>query len=601
MTPDHRDDPATPEASSVREQLERLHQSAVFEKSDRLMAFLRHIVEAVLRGEARYLTESAVGNAVYGQTREYDARIDSTVRVEARRLRRKLTEYYAGPGKSDDVIISLPVGSYIPSLQRAERASPEADSARADDAQPIFRKGTGAAIAVLPFRAFSTDTGEESFAVGLSDELAFNLARAPGLRVVARSAIAQAVARDLSVPALAAEFGLDALLQGSVRIEGGQMRVTLEVADPKGFIVWSDRMRLPDGERLRLQELTAATMLSRLRLDSSQMRAKQIGPGPDALDALGKVYSSRQLLDEQTPASLLQALEQFKQLAASAPDYARGHSGIADCYCDMYRLGLIDQATAQRQAKAAALRALAIDPRSNEARGALGTVCGWLEWNRFEAEEHFRAALARGENSRAARAYAVLLTLLGRADEADHMLWEARQMEPFSIQQDIAETLTRYQSRRFADAIGTLARVQASKVANEALVYVALSHIFGGDKEGARQILPQIDRRIVKHLDLKHALAELQAWLGESEPAKALLASDRSDETYFARATLAAAVQDDERTFDALSKSIARRELSAVWVRSDVRFDRLRGTSRFEALIGELDRASLQRFAPATR
>lgn len=562
------------------------------------MVFLRHIVEAALRGQSELLTESGVGNAVYGRGREYDARIDSTVRVEARRLRRKLNEYYAGPGKADTVVITLPVGSYIPVVALNEACSdPESSIDAAADSQPIFKKGPGAALAVLPFRALSDTSQEETFAEGLTDELVFSLTRSPGLRVLARSATAQALKRGLLLPALAAELGADAVLQGTVRSDGTLMRVTFEVADPKGFIVWSDRIDMPDGERLRLQELAAATILSRVRFDSSQMRAKLIGPGPVALDAHAKVYSARQLLDQQTPASLRLALEQFKEVAASARDYARGHSGMADCYCDMYRLGLIDQATAHRAARSAALRALAIDAYSIEGRSALGTVCGWLEWNRFEAEDHFRAALRHGESSRAARAYAVLLTLLGRQEEAEHLLWEARQMEPFSMQQDIAETLCRYQSRRFAEAAMTVANVPSSREATEALVYAALSHWFSGDAAGARKLLLRLNQRVAAYPDLMHARAELGAWLGEPTEAIAILSDPSTDGTSFSQATLAAAIQDDERALRALAEAIRRRELSAVWLRSDPRFDRLRGTSAFENLVRELNAVTVDRFS----
>ncbi|TIV29120.1 MAG: hypothetical protein E5V90_13635, partial [Mesorhizobium sp.] len=109
------------------------------------------------------------------------------------------------------------------------------------------------------------------------------------------------------------------------------------------------------------------------------MRSSKIGPRPSALKALGAVYRGRQLLDEQTPGSIRAALQVFEFVAANAPDYARGHSGIADCHCDLYRLGLVDHDTALREASAAVRAALAVDPGSVEAHTARATIAAWLE------------------------------------------------------------------------------------------------------------------------------------------------------------------------------------------------------------------------------
>lgn len=582
----------------VREQLERLRLSPMFEKSDRLMTFLQHIVDALLAGNSRLLTESGIGNAVYGRVREYDARIDSTVRVEARRLRRKLTEYYAGPGRHDPIVIGLPVGSYVPILSTNESVAGQDPTGPdvATESPPIFRKGLGAALAVLPLRALSNEPRDQSFADGLTDELTFVMGRSKGLRVVSRSAVAASMQGTSSLPALASQLTVDAILQGTVRSENGVMRVTIEVANPQGFIVWSDRIDAPDGERMRLQELMATTLLSRARFDSSQMRAMQIGPGPVALEANAKVYRARQLLDQQTPAALREALEIFEQVARSAPDYARGHSGIADCYCDMYRIGLIDQKAAVQAAKPAALRALAIDPQSIEGRCALGTICGWLEWNRYEAEQHYRAALSNGESSRTARSYGVLLTIMERHEEAEHMFWEAREMEPFSAQQDIAESVSRYQSRRFGQLAEAIGGLRASRLPVEALVYAALSRAFSGDAENARKLLDSIDFRVTRHPDLIHARAELEAWLGNTVPAETLLRSALEGASFFARGTLAAAANDADAAVRSLSSAVEHRELSAVWLRMDPRFDKLRGLPQFDALIAHLNQVSADRF-----
>ena len=98
--------------SIVRAQLERILASEVFSRSQQLRRFLSFIVEQRLAGQGHSLKESVLANELYGKGTDFDGGTDPVVRVDARRLRDKLREYYEG--RSDPVVISLPKGSYVP-------------------------------------------------------------------------------------------------------------------------------------------------------------------------------------------------------------------------------------------------------------------------------------------------------------------------------------------------------------------------------------------------------------------------------------------------------------------------------------------------------
>ncbi|RWL38111.1 MAG: hypothetical protein EOR60_32460 [Mesorhizobium sp.] len=572
----------------IRAQLARLRRSRTFTGSERLLEFLGFVVTETLKGGGGALREVVIGNNVYGREPPYDPRIDSTVRVEARRLRGKLKEYYAGEGQMDPVRISLPTGGYVPEFAL------QPDPAEAREPNPagdegIFREGMGAAIAIMPFRSLSAEAEDESFADGLTDELIFRLQLAQGLRVVSRSITFQFKDQAYSLAGAARELGVDAIVQGTVRREDDMLRVTIEVADPQGFVIWTDRFDAPARERLRLQERIAITALSRVRFDSSAMRSSKIGPRPSALKALGAVYRGRQLLDEQTPGSIRAALQVFQFVAANAPDYARGHSGIADCHCDLYRLGLVDHDTASREATAAVRAALAVDPGSVEAHTARATIAAWLEWNRVAADEGFRKAVQLGENARASRLHGVLLTIMARHEEAERLFREARTIEPFSIQQDIAETISRYQARDFGSLRAASPGAAGRSAPAEVLVYRALAHVFDGDAEAVRSQLAEIEHVADKFPDLMLAAAELQALLGAPQRGMRVMDGELGASTHFARAMLAAALGRDQLCLDMLEKAMDRRELSAVWIRTDARLDRLRHVPRFSVLMERLN------------
>ena len=102
---------------TIRESLTKVLTSPEFQNSDRLCRFLRFIVEARLRGEQDQVKEYLIGKEVFDRDSNYDPRLDPIVRVEARRLRKKLDAYYAGPGAVDPVRFELPKGAYIPEIR----------------------------------------------------------------------------------------------------------------------------------------------------------------------------------------------------------------------------------------------------------------------------------------------------------------------------------------------------------------------------------------------------------------------------------------------------------------------------------------------------
>lgn len=577
---------AAPLASMVREQVERLRASPSFHGSDRLMALLEYVVDETLAGRGHELKEVVIGNAVYQRDPPYDPRIDSTVRVEARRLRKKLDEHFSSEGFYDAIIISIPSGSYAPVFE-ANSSERKSAATAAERPKEIFRSGPGTRVAVLPIRVVSGDGATKDFADTLTDELVFALGSEPGLRVPSRATTFAYADKQPSIPALAAELGLDAVIQGTVRDTPGSIRVTIEVSDPRGFVVSSDRFESSSVDRTDLAERLATTLVSRLRFDSSKMRARQISPGPVAIESHAKVYRARQMLDRQTPEGLREALQLFTDVAETAPDYARGHSGIADCYCDMFRIGVLDLKAALAKARPAAERSLEIDPESPEAFTSIGTIQAWLERDRAAAEASFEHALAIGRNARSARIYGSYLALLGMTDDAERLFLEARTIEPISQQQDIAEAISRFQARHFGWLDDGQMVIEARNAPIEALFYMALGCHFGG--KALEAYLAPLALVRTSHPQLVLAAAEIEAWRGSPVAAKRLLEAESPKASRFAYATLACSVDDQDRAFRYLSEALDGRELATVWMRRDIRFDSVRNKPTFGKLLERLE------------
>src|SRR3982750_2611793 len=103
-----------PDEQMVRAHLKHVVSSSQFSNAPKLARFLRFIVETVLAGDSDQIKESLIAVEVYGRRPNYNPQIDSTVRVEASRLRARLRQYYESAGQDQPVEIDLPKGKYIP-------------------------------------------------------------------------------------------------------------------------------------------------------------------------------------------------------------------------------------------------------------------------------------------------------------------------------------------------------------------------------------------------------------------------------------------------------------------------------------------------------
>src|SRR5580693_1020463 len=117
--------PPAPDAAAIRLQLERLLIHPLFANSKRYPALLGYVVEQTLLGNASELKERSIGIEVFGRSPSYDANADPVVRITAGEVRKRLTQYYYDSTHDGEVVIELPIGSYVP-VFHAPEPSPQA-------------------------------------------------------------------------------------------------------------------------------------------------------------------------------------------------------------------------------------------------------------------------------------------------------------------------------------------------------------------------------------------------------------------------------------------------------------------------------------------
>ena len=158
-----------PTPAAIRDQLERILQSAEFRASDKQRKFLSFVVDETLEGRASQLKGYTVAVAVYGRAETFDPQVDPIVRVEAGRLRRALERYYLTAGKNDPVRIKIPKGGYVPTFQGVPipPSGAQTPTSEPEDSVPA----AGPTIAVMPLLNLTGDEDQDYFTDGLTEEL----------------------------------------------------------------------------------------------------------------------------------------------------------------------------------------------------------------------------------------------------------------------------------------------------------------------------------------------------------------------------------------------------------------------------------------------
>lgn len=253
----------------IREQLGKILSSKEFENSERLCRFLRFSVEALLRGEQDQVKEYLIGKMVFDRNADYDPRIDPIVRVEARRLRKKLDDYYGGAGALDLVRIGLPKGSYVPAIQAVAGKKLESfPSPRLPMrwiavalaglglvALAVHLRSSAAvgspALAVLPARWLwpGEDFPATRHDEDLAERIAANIARRHDTAVISWSSIQRFRGRSIDTREIAKELGISRMLIVAVRVEADGLRVTTYLIDP----TVDQKLRVFDKRNLALE------------------------------------------------------------------------------------------------------------------------------------------------------------------------------------------------------------------------------------------------------------------------------------------------------------------------------------------------------------
>jgi TolB-like protein/DNA-binding winged helix-turn-helix (wHTH) protein len=290
-------------------------------------------------------------------------------------------------------------------------------------------------IAVLPLQNLSGDAAQEYFADGITDEITTKLAKLSGVRVISRTSAMHFKATQRTVPEIARELNVGAIVEGSVERSADRVRVRVQLIQAStDRHLWAEEYDRQLSDVLRLEADMAQDIARQiqLRLPDRQRNSPQANRrlNPQVLQdyLLGRHYWSL-----RTPETLGKAVEYFNRAIQEDPNDGRSYAGLAQCYIVLpFYTGTLPYEAYQKARKAAA-NALALDDSLPEAHLAIAEVNLYQDWDFAGAEKEFRTTLALNPNdSTAHQWYGEFLTMMGRYPEAIQENETALALDPLS-------------------------------------------------------------------------------------------------------------------------------------------------------------------------
>jgi TolB-like protein/DNA-binding winged helix-turn-helix (wHTH) protein/Flp pilus assembly protein TadD len=451
-------------------------------------------------------------------------------------------------------------------------------------------------LAVLPFQNLTGDESQAYFSDGLTEEMITQLGnRNPaGLGVIARGSVMHFKQTQDPPERIGRELGVQYLLVGSVRRDASTVRVNAELIRARDHArLWGHQYDRQLSGLLTLQDEIAGEITDAIE---SNLGTKLQGPEvtelapPPAPDAYDLYLRGQFFLNKRTEGDLGTAASYFERAVQRDSGFARAWAALADADVleAAYTTGPLQGLVAR--ARAAALKAVTLDPSLAEAHAALALIVENHDWDWEKAEREFRQAIALNPNYATAHHwYAEHLMWRGRFDEALRESERARQLDPLSLIIAADNGAILYYARRYDQAIERFRLVRA---VDPTLARAYLLIVLYADDGKIDQALAEEERwrpmvaapvhwsalayvygRAGRTAEARHAIQELVR-ISQREPVQArVLAWSYSG------------VKDTAQTLAWLEKAYAEHSGEMVALKVNPAYDFLRGDPRFQRLL----------------
>ena len=466
-------------------------------------------------------------------------------------------------------------------------------------------------VAVLPLKNLTGDPANDYFNDGMTESLINALSKIEGLKVISRSSVFSFRGKDVDPREAGRLLGVAAVVEGGVRKDADSVRVTVRlVSTEDGRVLWASNTHdRALGDIFALQDEIALGMAAGLRVPLTGEGARGLARHyTENVEAYQEYMRGRYWWDRRYREAFTKAIEHFNRAIALDPGYALAYAGIADCHLLLSPYGIAPPQEGYPKAKAAALKALEIDPLLVEAHVALAHLTWLYEWDWAKAERGFQRALELNPNDPAANhRYSVYLSSMGRHDEAIATALRARDLDPRSVTVSADVMRAYYHARRYDEVI--VASRHTLDINPDAILpnsWLEMAYEQKGlyDESLAVRHRGMADARVpAAEIAEREATYKSVGWQGYWRREITIMEA-RAQQTYvmpYLFARVYARIGDRESALRWLEKAYAERADHLVLLNVDPLFDDLRSDPRFTALLTRVGFTALLQDEPSRR
>ncbi len=444
-------------------------------------------------------------------------------------------------------------------------------------------------LAVLPMQNLSGDREQDYLASGMTDALITDLAKGGQFRVISRTSVMPYRDAQKSLPRIAQELGVDAVVEGSILESGKRVRITAQLIEARSDKhLWAESYERDFRDILSLQDEVASAIAIAIRGNLAKAQTisrQQVDP-----DAYRLYLKGMYQFDRRTAEGFQKATQYFDQAIGKDPTFALAYSGLAASYLSLGGYSLASTREVLPEARVAALKALELDSSLSDAHEALATV-HMIEWRFPDAEKEFRQALTLDPGDAGAhQGYGSFLARMGRLDEASAELREATKLDPLWLMHGVELGKAYYYQGRYDEAIKEYDKVLEM---NSDFWPAHGYRSFAYEKQNKFQEADADLQRVLAvflHTNAKAALGELRALQGKSSEAHKIIRElqENSKKEYVSDywlATVYVALGDKNAVFRLLENEYAEHSIWLLDLKVDPRFATVHSDPRFQDLL----------------
>jgi len=446
-------------------------------------------------------------------------------------------------------------------------------------------------LAVLPLENLSGDATQEYFADGMTEELIGSLARIRALRVVSRTSIMRFKHDTRSLEEIAHALNVDAIVEGSVRRTGDRVRISVQLIHAATDAhLWTREYERELTDILKLQSEVARAVADEIQVQvTAEERARLAATGAVDPAAYQEYLLGQHYLWRLNEEDLTRAIDHFERALLVDPKNAAAYAGLSHAWWWRGVHGAKTLKQVEPSSRAAALRALALNPQLAEAHVSVGRIKFSYDWDWTGAEKDFGRALELDPNSLDAHFFhGMLFMALGRFPAAIAHIERAEQLDPLSSTVQSAFGRILYRARQFDQAIVHLN--QAIELEPRTGPYDRLADVFEETGRYAEALaLHEKADKLMARAGSGPNIARIYARMGKPEEARRML--DRQATTKsprFEAATAHAALGDSDEAFRLLFGMLEERD-TLNYVKTDPRLDSLHADPRWQALLRRMN------------